>query len=599
MAMGPVFAFEWLTRSRRWQGYALRALFVVALLLGLAMVWQVTASMVNLSTTQQLAEAGKLFFGTLTTLQLTLVLLAAPAATAGAICVDKSRGSLAHVMVTDLSDREIVLGKLGARLIPVLNLAACALPVAALGTLLGGIDPVALTGSFLIVSGVAALGCSLALALSVWVAKTHEVMTIVFAAWAAWLLPLPFVEIATRGWAPRWLQRGHPFWLTMAPYENPGQTSLLEPGLFLLACLLLSAGLTALAVRMVRPVYLGQMDRAPRAARESRVAGRLRSQVRWWRGPSLDADPVFWREWHRGRPSRWTRAIWTTYAVASTAFSLCAIWDARTNPTPGRNDLVSTLVAVEGTFGLLLVSASAATVLAEERARGSLDVLLTTPIPTRSILRGKWWGAFRRTPWLAVWPGLVTFALIPDRAANYQVALAYLVPVVIIAQGAALASLGLALATWISRLGRAVTWTVSAFVGSLIGWPVAAMLLLSVADGPTPGSKRELVGLVLLFGSPLCNIALPANVMDVNNRMPPSEIRGFMAGAITWTIAYSLIAAGLYLATLLTFDRCLGRSPERPRKPRPHPPGKPARPAAPAPSRQNAHDLGGEIARPA
>ena len=33
--------------------------------------------------------------------QLALILLAAPAATAGAICQDKARGTLAHVMVTD------------------------------------------------------------------------------------------------------------------------------------------------------------------------------------------------------------------------------------------------------------------------------------------------------------------------------------------------------------------------------------------------------------------------------------------------------------------------------------------------------------------
>ena len=45
--------------------------------------------------------------------------------------------------------------------------------------------------------------------------------------------------------------------------------------------------------------------------------------------------------------------------------------------------------------GLLLLSVSAATSLAEERQRGSLDVLMATPLPTRSIVWGKWWGAFR------------------------------------------------------------------------------------------------------------------------------------------------------------------------------------------------------------
>ena len=55
-------------------------------------------------------------------------------------------------------------------------------------------------------------------------------------------------------------------------------------------------------------------------------------------------------------------------------------------------------------LGLLLLSVSAATSLAEERVRGSLDVLLCTPLSTRSILVGKWWGSFRQAAHVLVWP---------------------------------------------------------------------------------------------------------------------------------------------------------------------------------------------------
>src|ERR687895_483266 len=37
--LGPVFAYEWLSASRRWQGYALRSMLVLLLLLGLSAVW--------------------------------------------------------------------------------------------------------------------------------------------------------------------------------------------------------------------------------------------------------------------------------------------------------------------------------------------------------------------------------------------------------------------------------------------------------------------------------------------------------------------------------------------------------------------------------
>ncbi len=98
--------------------------------------------------------------------ELALVMLAAPAATAGAICLDRARGTLAHMLMTDLSDPEIVLGKLAARLLPVLGLVACTWPVMAISSLLGGIDPIALTsGAIAIIVAVAVLGCTMALAL--------------------------------------------------------------------------------------------------------------------------------------------------------------------------------------------------------------------------------------------------------------------------------------------------------------------------------------------------------------------------------------------------------------------------------------------------
>ena len=37
--MGPVFIYEWVTAARRWQMYALRALFVAVLLLAVTLVW--------------------------------------------------------------------------------------------------------------------------------------------------------------------------------------------------------------------------------------------------------------------------------------------------------------------------------------------------------------------------------------------------------------------------------------------------------------------------------------------------------------------------------------------------------------------------------
>ena len=143
---GPVLLYEALTSSRRWQGYALRAFLILSLLVALWVAWftlrqryqnwqnppDMNRYMVELGEQSYYAVAGVL---------LTLVLLVAPASTAGAVCLDRERGWLAHMLVTELSDAEIVLGKLVARLASVVALVMAVVPLLAISTLMGGIIP--------------------------------------------------------------------------------------------------------------------------------------------------------------------------------------------------------------------------------------------------------------------------------------------------------------------------------------------------------------------------------------------------------------------------------------------------------------------------
>lgn len=183
LGLGPVFACEWVISSRRWQAYALRSVFVACLLAALATIWWNKPQLRNATTFQQLAALGQQFYIAAVGTELALVMLAAPAATAGAICLDRARGTLTHLMVTDLSDSEIVLGKLAARLVPVLGLIGCTLPVMALLALLGGVNPDAMLGAVLVIVGVAVFGCCLALLFSLWVGKTHEALLGTYAVW--------------------------------------------------------------------------------------------------------------------------------------------------------------------------------------------------------------------------------------------------------------------------------------------------------------------------------------------------------------------------------------------------------------------------------
>ena len=250
----------------------------------------------------ELAEVGeRLFVGVVGT-QLTLVLLAAPAATAGAICLDRSRGTLTHLLVTDLSDVEIVLGKLAARLTPVLVLVVATLPVMELLALLGGVDPDALLGSFLVTLGVAVLGCCLALVLSIRVRRTHEVLLATYAVWGLWLLGSAMLQQISRatGLSLFELPRmADPFLLAFAPYWSPGSVEWHDYLGFLAGTLGISAVLALIAVTSMRRICMrdvvAKVRRSRKKAAGVETAPSLAARLLGRAGPTLDFNPVLWR----------------------------------------------------------------------------------------------------------------------------------------------------------------------------------------------------------------------------------------------------------------------------------------------------------------
>ncbi|MGE3817958.1 MAG: hypothetical protein AB7I30_00845 [Isosphaeraceae bacterium] len=542
---GPVFWFELLTTSRRWQVYAARSCFVAGLLAGLGIVWLDQVATRGPLSIQRQAEVGRSFQLAFAAMQLALALLAAPAATAGAFCLDRARGTLAHVLTTDLTSAEIVLGKLVARLVPVVGMVLCGLPFLALGTLLGGIDPTSSIGLTLVTLGAAILGCTLALTLSIWGTNLMEVTLATYAIWlVAILLPPTWWVIHTAGgipWRlPGWLEATSPVLLVFSPSPTPGPTSLAARTKFLGFSLALSAALAALSTARLRAV-------ASREPGQSRRGGLGRVIGRFVPGPSLDDNPILWREWHAHRPTRWVLILWLLYAAMAAACTGMVAWMTVVFPRGGP---AAFLNGLQVAAGMLLFSITAASVLAEERVRGSLDVLLATPLSTRSVVWGKWWGAFRAVPALAVPPGLAT-AFIAWRHGHWVGVL--LVVGLVAAYGAALTSLGLALATWVPRLSRAIGLSVTAHVGITIGWVIFAFLIRNGSPGIT--------GAGLASFSPFLGVMLPSVEMQTTgpSRSDWNEVVGWLT---FWILVDAALAAFLLKAVLVTFNRCLGRMDE-------------------------------------
>jgi ABC-type transport system involved in multi-copper enzyme maturation permease subunit len=215
--------------------------------------------------------------------------------------------------------------------------------------------------------------------------------------------------------------------------------------------------------------------------------------------------------------------------------------------------------------GLLLLSVSAATTLAEERDRGSLDVIMTTPLTSREIVWGKWWGTFAMIPRLLILPiwGAAGAAMVTDGWIGLLLMIG-----LILAYSAAIASLGLALATWIPRLGRAITASVLAYVVVALGWPLLLQVLPGLPAFPRNGYPMQPTWDGLGLASPFFGIYATT---EWATRWPYSS--GFSAlgpalahydpsWPVIWIAVYAAIAWVLAQATLWTFDRCLGRIPE-------------------------------------
>jgi ABC-type transport system involved in multi-copper enzyme maturation permease subunit len=537
LGLGPVFAYDWIVASRRWQGYAVRTLFAAILLAALIAVAAKSVVPDVVRSSRDLAKLGEAFYVAIVGTQLTLVLLAAPASTAGSICSDRASGTMTHVLVTDLSDVEIVLGKLAARLVPVLGLVACALPIMAILTLLGGVDPEALFGAFLVTIGVAVLGCSLALLCSLWARRTHEALLGTYAIWAIWLVGRPFISLVNGafGWSLALpVRTADPYYLIIAPYWYPGQVSYTDYLAFAGVAAGISTVLTGVAVARLRPVCTRVT-----VARKQSHRGRLDRASTWLAPasylprPSLDFNPVLWRECHRGRPSRWAGLAVGLFVVGAVTASVAAIL------LPRSTYAMAWVNGLQVAIGMLLLSVTAATSLAEERVRGSLDVLMTTTLSTREIVIGKWLGSFRMVPLLAILPAAVVLCNDPRRL--LYVPTLFMTLVFVFACGAAICGLGLAMAIWCPRLGRSVALTISVYVLITVGW---LFLGIWFASGRDEG---------LMMASPFFFAGeLAADLCGGGNR-------GHLGWAVFWASCYAVAALVFLQGALATFNRCLER----------------------------------------
>jgi ABC-2 family transporter protein len=545
LGVGPVFVWEWRRVSRQWWFYAMRSALVAGLLAGLGAVWWTSASRPGLDAPRAMARVGVAFFEVIVLGQIAMVLLVAPAATAGTFGMDKARGHVCLMLITEVTSLDIVLGVLAARLLPVLGGVGCVVPVLALTSHLGGVPPEAMVHLLAVTIGSATLGCSLALALSIGARRFHEVLVTTYVLLSGWVLGYPILMTIRMtavgglipGEAMRWLRDVNPAWLAMAPVMRPGSSRSDEVWAFLGGTLALSALLLGLAAWRLRPAALN--DRGPAVRR---LWGRILTGD--GSGSMLDRHPIFWRECRLHRPSGWIGLLWGLYVAGALLFSVLAVVECAGRVGRGATIWASLFNGFQAAVGLLLLSLVTPASLAEERARGSLELLLSTPLSTRSIVLGKWLAHYRVVPWLACLPGIVAVAHAVSSGRWLGVPL---VVAMVLAHGAAVTSLGIALAIWVPRLDRALTLSAAVAVFFTVAW-VPLMFLLFRDD--------KALGMGMASASPLFGVALLTSAIVEDT--PASWV--LRAGwAVFWIVAACAASLALLGAALATFDACLGR----------------------------------------
>jgi ABC-type transport system involved in multi-copper enzyme maturation permease subunit len=163
-----------MTTPRPLRYYLGRASFSCFLFILMWTAWQ---SIIGWQTVREpgvLARFGGILYWMFAMLQLTLMLFFAPLFTAAAVSYEKDRRTFTLLLMTDLSDLEIVLGKLMAGLLNILIILAASIGLLMLCTLFGGISFSQVTNLFAVTAASGVAGGALGLLVALWRDRTFQ-----------------------------------------------------------------------------------------------------------------------------------------------------------------------------------------------------------------------------------------------------------------------------------------------------------------------------------------------------------------------------------------------------------------------------------------
>jgi ABC-type Na+ efflux pump permease subunit len=436
--LGPIFTFDLIRSTRRGRYAFLRGGYALILLLFLLALYRVQPSLERaawLAGAGGMARFAETFCYTFLAVQFLAVVALTPAYVAGAIAEEKDRKTLEFLLATDIRDREVVLGKLAARVVTLVLLLITGLPILSLTLLWGGVDFGVLLAAFAITGATLLCLAAVSILASVYSRRAREAVVLAYLIVAGYvgvsvlvhlltlfpsIVDLQFVRTCTVKDFVELCTAGNPGILCLGLREDL-RTGMTLPdalaarmGGYLVFQLLVTVLFTSWAVLRFRALALND------GPAKARPQPRERRRFFFWR-PAVGRQALLWKEiWaESGMSFNWFgKAILLLIVLAS---FIPAVWLVATfvigllkNGYPNLEELghnINLWVRIVGTLvaclTLLGVAVRAASSISGEHDRQTFDSLLTAPIETNSILFAKWFGSILSVRWAWLWLVLV------------------------------------------------------------------------------------------------------------------------------------------------------------------------------------------------
>ena len=174
MFAGPIIARELVTAPRPLRYYLWRASFSCVLLILFWTAWQVIIGWQDVRELGVLARFGGSLYVMFAMLQLVLMLFFAPLFTAATVSYEKDRRTFNLLLMTSLSDLEIVVGKLVAGLLNILIILGASVGLLSLCALLGGISFGQVASLFAVTAASGVAGGAMGLLIALWRDRTFQ-----------------------------------------------------------------------------------------------------------------------------------------------------------------------------------------------------------------------------------------------------------------------------------------------------------------------------------------------------------------------------------------------------------------------------------------